>query len=454
MVVDRDPALPAQLEALLGRKEISVEAAGTGAAALELFDAAQPDAVVSEARMADDGALKMLEVIHARDPDLPVLVTTSLKDVQTALRMLRHGATDCLTKPVDADAWSEAIHRALRARALHDSGSKAARLRAQLGLGLGSLVGSSPAMARVYQQLERVAVSRATVLVGGETGTGKGEVARVIHQLSGRSGAFVTVHCASLAPSLLESELFGHEKGAFTGADRRRPGRFEMARNGTLFLDEIGEMHPALQVKLLHVLQHKTFVRVGGEEELGVDFRLVTATHRTLSEEVEAGRFREDLYYRLNVVQIDIPPLRERGADIGLLSRFLLQRHAVANDKLIGELTDGVLEKLSSHDWPGNVRELDNAIERAVVMCPGGWLGTEHFDLDSGKNTGPPPIPGSSMAEIKRYAILATLQASRGSIPRAAEVLGLSERTIQQRLRSWGLARPRGRPRKHGKYAA
>jgi two-component system response regulator HydG len=322
-------------------------------------------------------------------------------------------------------------------------------VRNELGLGLGSLVGASPAMQEIYQEIQHVADTEANVLIEGETGTGKGELAKVIHALSGREGAFVPVHCASLSLSLLESELFGHEAGAFTGADRQRAGRFEQAREGTLFVDEVGDIPHAMQVKLLHVLQHKTFQRVGGEEMIEVDFRLVTATHRSLADEVGAGRCREDLFYRLNVVRIEVPPLRERGEDIALLARFLVKRHAERSGKDVAGLSPEALDRLERHSWPGNVRELDNVLERAVVMCPGGWVTSAHIEVDSWRKSKPPPaIPGSSIAEIERHAILSTLRASQGSIPRAAQVLGLSERTIQQRLRAWGLSRPRGRPRK------
>jgi two-component system response regulator HydG len=303
-------------------------------------------------------------------------------------------------------------------------------------------------MQRVYQMVRQVAPARATVLITGESGTGKGEVARAVHALSTRSKApFISLHCAALAESLLESELFGHEKGAFTGADKKRIGRFEQANGGTLFLDEIGEIPMATQIKLLRVLQERTFERVGGNESIKVDVRVVAATNKNLSEEVREKRFREDLYYRLNVVHIDMPPLRQRGNDVMLLAEYFLRRFARENSRRIDGFTDAARAKLVAHRWPGNVRELENAIERAVVFTEGSEVDADALPFDTAPATieGGPRIPGATMAELEKYAILSTLDAVGGSTSRAAEMLDISARTIQYRLHEYGVASSRSR---------
>jgi two-component system response regulator HydG len=277
------------------------------------------------------------------------------------------------------------------------------------------------------------------VLITGESGTGKGELARAIHTLSPRaSGPFVVLHCAALAESLLESELFGHEKGSFTGAEKRRMGRFEQANNGTLFLDEIGEISPALQVKLLRVLQDRTFERVGGSESIKVDVRLIAATNRDLAQEVRERRFREDLYYRLNVVHVHMPPLRLRGHDALVLAEHFLRKFAEENHSSLEGFTERARARISRHAWPGNVRELENAIERAVVLCDGGSIDEEHLPFEDAPDVQAGiRVPGSTMAEIEKHAILATLDAVGGSTARAAEILDISVRTIQYRLHAY-----------------
>jgi two-component system response regulator HydG len=278
------------------------------------------------------------------------------------------------------------------------------------------------------------------VLITGESGTGKGELARTIHALGPRAAApFVTLHCAALAESLLESELFGHEKGSFTGADRKRIGRFEQADGGTLFLDEIGEISPSLQVKLLRVLQERTFERVGSGEAVKVDVRLIAATNRDLAQAVREGKFREDLYYRLNVVHIEMPPLRLRGRDALMLAEHFLRRFCEENHVRIKGFSERARQKLLLHRWPGNVRELENAVERAVVLCRGSTIDSVDLPFEEAPDVqGGVRIPGSTMAEIERHAILATVDAVEGSTSRAAEILDLSVRTIQYRMHAYG----------------
>jgi two-component system response regulator HydG len=304
---------------------------------------------------------------------------------------------------------------------------------------VGGLLGGSLPMRSVYRVVRQVAGSRATVLISGESGTGKGEVARAIHALSPRASIpLVSLHCAALADSLLESELFGHEKGSFTGADRRRTGRFEQADGGTLFLDEIGEISPNLQVKLLQVLQERTFERVGGSASVKVDVRILAATNRDLSKDVREGRFREDLYYRLNVVRLEMPPLRVRGRDVALLADHFLRRFADENHSSVRGFTERARIKIAQHRWPGNVRALENAIERAVVLAAGTEIDASDLPFDGEPTVrGAVRIPGSTMAEIERHVIEATLEATGGSTIHAAEMLGLSVRTVQYRLREY-----------------
>lgn len=312
--------------------------------------------------------------------------------------------------------------------------------------------GWSVPMRAVLETVGKVAPSSASILVSGESGTGKTWLARAIHAASARSaGPFVSLSCASLAESLLESELFGHERGAFTGADRRRLGRFEQANHGTLFLDEVGDISPAIQVKLLNVLQSKEFQRVGSNELVRVDVRLIAATHRDLREAMRKGLFRADLYYRLNVVSVEMPPLRERGADVLLLAQHFLECFAAQNQKNIDSFSGDAIDLLMTYAWPGNVRELENAIERAVVLCEGTVLTPAHLSpckvSPVGKVHPELQIPGTSLASAERYLITRTLEAVGGSTTRAAEVLQISVRTLQHRLQQYGLARGRGRPR-------
>ena len=305
--------------------------------------------------------------------------------------------------------------------------------------GLFGLVGGSPAMQVAYGLARRVAAARTTVLITGESGTGKGELARAIHAMSPRAHApFVALHCAALAESLLESELFGHEKGSFTGADKRRPGRFEQADHGTLFLDEIGEISPLLQVKLLRILQERTFERVGGNDVVKVDVRLLAATNRDLAKDVREKRFREDLYYRLNVVRIEMPPLRLRGHDVLSLADHFLSRFANENQSIARTFTERARLKIARHGWAGNVRALENAIERAVVLSTG--MSIDEADLPFETEPNAPRgvrIPGSTMAEIERHAIEKTLEATAGSNARAAAILGISVRQMQYRVREY-----------------
>jgi two-component system, NtrC family, response regulator HydG len=445
LIVDDEPAARSGLSRLLAAEGYSVESAESGKSALEHAAARPPDIVVADLTMPEMGGLELLTKLHEQDRDLPVIVATALADLGSAVAAMRAGADDFIAKPVDIEQLTLVLERALQRRAV---ATEAEFLRQQLrerdGDGLHGMIGASTAMQKIYSLARQVAGSRATVLITGESGTGKGELARAIHALGPRAARpFVSLHCAAVPETLLESEMFGHEKGAFTGADRRRLGRFEQANGGTLFLDDVGEVPLALQVKLLRVLQERTFERIGGNESIHSDVRVVAATNRDLVAEVQAGTFREDLYCRLDVVHIEMPPLRFRGGDAMILANHFLRRFAADNHKQIEAFSDEARARIASYSWPGNVRALENAIERAVVLAEGAIIGIDDLPLegDVHATTSSLRIPGASMEQIEREAILKTLDACDGSTTRAAEVLGISVRTIQYRLHEYGRAR-------------
>ena len=446
LVVDDEASARSALEKLLMQAGYAVETASGGEEALAASAERPPDVVLTDLQMPGMSGIELVKKLHEQDADLPVVVITGFSDVTAAVSTMRAGAEDFLTKPIDVDAVLVVVERCIERRELRVEAENLRRqLREKTGEGLQGLVGSSVVMQKVYRLAKQVASSRATVLITGESGTGKGELAKAIHRLSPRvKHPFVELHCAALPETLLETELFGHEKGSFTGADKRRIGRFEQAAGGTLFLDEIGEISPLMQVKLLRVMQERTFERVGGNESITVDVRVVAATNRDLLADVHAGRFREDLYCRLNVVRIDMPALRLRGGDVFTLASTFLRRFAEENHKRVEGFTDEAKSKIISHRWPGNVRELENALERAVVLSEGSLVEAGDLPFEaSPASTGPIRIPGSTMAEIEKHAILATLESVDGSTTRTADVLDLSVRTIQYRLTEYGLTSSR-----------
>jgi two-component system, NtrC family, response regulator HydG len=443
LVVDDEATARNGLAKLLEQEGYPVDLAADGREALASVSENPPGLIITDLKMPNMDGMELLKQLRARGIEMPAIVTTAFGDVATAVAAMRAGAEDYLTKPIDFDALLLVVERTLARDELKSEVENLRRqLRARDKEGLEGLLGASTAMQRVYQMVRQVAPARATVLITGESGTGKGEVARALHALSQRATAsFVTLQCAALAESLLESELFGHEKGSFTGADKKRIGRFEQANGGTLFLDEIGEIPMATQIKLLRVLQERTFERVGSNESISVDVRVVAATNKDLAEEVREKRFREDLYYRLNVVRIEMPPLRQRGNDIVLLAEHFLQRFARENNRRIDSFSEAARAKLVAHRWPGNVRELENAIERAVVFTEGEVVEAEALPFDATPATieGGPRIPGATMAELEKHAILSTLEAVNGSTSKAAEMLDISARTIQYRLHEYGV---------------
>jgi two-component system response regulator HydG len=442
LVVDDEASARSGLEKLLRQSGYVVDTAKDGKEALALVAENSPEVVLTDLKMPEMDGMTLLAKLRESDRDLPVIVATAFGDVTSAVAAMRAGASDYLTKPIDIDALIVAIERARERHALRVEAENLRRqLRERDAEGLQGLIGSSPAMQKVYRVARQVAASRATVLITGESGTGKGELARAIHALSPRSKApFVSLHCAAIPETLLESEMFGHERGSFTGADKRRIGKFEQAMGGTLFLDEIGDISPLVQTKLLRVLQERNLERVGGNETIAVDVRVIAATNRDLTAEVREGRFREDLYYRLNVVRLEMPPLRLRGSDVLVLANAFLRRFAEDNSKPVEELSDEARDKILTHRWPGNVRELENAIERAVVLCEGSRVEADDLPFEAAQPMrGAVRVPGATMAEIERWAILATLEATEGSTTKAAELLDISVRTIQYRLHEYGL---------------
>ena len=443
LVVDDEVNARTALAELLRDEGYDVDTAADAFKALGKYAAFSPHVVVTDLKMPGMDGIELVKKIRAMEDPASVVVMTAFGAVSSAVDAMRSGAADYLTKPLDFSELLVVLDKVFEQQAL---GREARQLRQRVRdrVAPNNIVGNSPAMQRVFEVIEQVAPSRATVLISGESGTGKELVANALHQRSHRSnGPFVKLHCAALAESLLESELFGHEKGSFTGAVARKEGRFSIADGGTLFLDEIGEISPTIQVKLLRFLQEHEFERVGGTQTIRVDVRVIAATNRNLVEEVQKGRFREDLFYRLNVVSLEMPPLRDRRSDVPSLARFFLDRYVKENGKPIEGFTPEAVELLSSYDWPGNVRELENAVERAVVLTSGNLVDVRALPANIRPRATPggmPVIPGSSLEDIEKYALLETLKFTGGSTSRAAEMLGISVRTIQYRLHQYNEA--------------
>jgi len=442
LVVDDEANARTALAELLRDEGYDVETAADAFKALGKLTSFAPHLMLTDLKMPGMDGITLMKKVRSSEVDCDVIVMTAFGSVDTAVDAMRLGAVDYLTKPINFDELLIVAERALSNRLLR---TEASAMRAKLTeRRIGNMVGDSPPIQQVFKVIDQVAPSRASVLITGESGTGKALVAEAIHAQSRRAdGPFVELHCAALAETLLESELFGHERGAFTGAMARRDGRFQKAHGGTLFLDEIGEISPSVQVKLLRFLQEHEFERVGGSQTLTVDVRIIAATNRDLAAEVRKGNFREDLYYRLNVVNIELPALRERRSDITLLADHFLRKYAEENDKQVAGFTDEAMSALVGYDWPGNVRELENAIERAVVMTTGDRIDAANLPRDVAplvNNNGMPPIPGSSLEDIERYAILKTLEATGGSTSKAADILKVSVRKIQYKLHAYNEA--------------
>jgi two-component system NtrC family response regulator/two-component system response regulator HydG len=440
LIVDDDNDARTGLADVLRGRGFRVETARDGFKALRKLEDFAPDLLVTDLRMPGMDGLALARRAREIDPDSVAIVMTAYGAVDSALGAIRDGVTDYVLKPFRIDDVLRVIEPALAQRRLRRDAARLRAGRVDDDTRLHQLVGASPVMRAMFDTLVQVAPSRASVLVTGESGTGKELVARALHELSPRAaGPFVTVHAAALAETLLESELFGHERGAFTGAAARREGRFQQAQGGTLFLDEIGDLSLMTQVKLLRFLQEREFERVGGNQTIKVDVRVVAATNADLREKVRAGAFREDLFYRLNVISIAVPPLRLRASDVVLLAAHFLDRFAYESARKIRGFAPDALARLAAHGWPGNVRELENAIERAVVVCRGAEIGVADLppEVAGGERRAgdAPVVPGATLEEVERHTILATLEHTGGSTSRAAEILGVSVRTVQKRLR-------------------
>jgi DNA-binding NtrC family response regulator len=447
LIVDDEANARAALSEILRDEGYSTETAADGFKALGKLEEFSPDVILTDLKMPGLDGIAFMEKAKAAAPGAVFVVMTAFGTIHSAVTAVKKGAENYLTKPLEYEALSAVVERAMeKARLFHETRQLRDRLRERNVF--GHIISDDPRTRAVLDLVAQVGPSKASVLITGESGTGKELIAEAIHLASPRAKMpFVRLHCAALAESLLESELFGHERGAFTGAVARREGRFKQADGGTLFLDEIGEIPQGTQVKLLRFLQERTFERVGGNETLKVDVRVIAATNRDLAAEIKKGQFREDLFYRLNVVALELPPLRERRADIAPLASFFLARYAAENGKQISGISDEALARLQEHGWPGNVRELENVIERAVVLCESGRVETRHLPssvVPQEEREGPPPIPGSSIADLERYAILKTLEACGGSTSKAAMILGVSTRKIQYKLHEYGAPSPEG----------
>ena len=441
LIVDDDKNTRDGLERAL-RTEYDVRLAENAERAMELLGDGTVDLLLSDLRMPGMDGLALLRRVHAQHPEVVCILLTAYGSVETAVEAMKQGAYDFLTKPVNLDHLEMLIERALRARAME---AENRRLQAQLDskFGLENIIGNSPAMQPVFDMVRQAAPTQATVLIRGASGTGKELIAQAIHRLSPRAkGPFVAVHCAALSSSLLESELFGHERGAFTGAVGRRKGRFELADGGTLFLDEISEIDAALQVKLLRVLEERRFERVGGNTPVEVDIRLIAATNRNLEEWVAQGKFRDDLFFRLNVVDIVLPPLSERQSDIPVLCDHFVREFAARNGKPVTGLTSDVVNLLSAYAWPGNVRELRNLIEKMVVLSRGDRLTARDVPANireavKGRLPARNLSGEGSLSEMERQKILAVLQKRGENRTQAAIELGISRRTLHRKLREY-----------------
>lgn len=446
LVVDDDRAHRTMLRTLLGGWGYAVQEADDGARAIKKVHEKSYDLILMDVRMVEVSGLQALSEIRSFNPAIPIIIMTAYSSVETAVEALKKGAYDYLSKPLDFDELELAIGRAMDHTRLKEE-NRALKERLGVGFNTGDIIGRSRVMVELLETVALVAPTEATVLITGESGTGKELIASAIHLNSPRrENPFIQLNCAAITETLLESELFGHEKGAFTGADRRREGRFRLAHSGSIFLDEVSEMSVAMQAKLLRVLQEKEIQRVGGEEVLRVDVRVMAATNRDLKAEIKGGRFREDLYYRLNVVTLAVPALRERREDIPLLAQHFLNTFAEKNRKQIKGFTPQAMDRLVRYDWPGNVRELMNAVERGVILCRGDYVSEMDFPLSVSDVLAPEQEPVREelladlpLEEVEKVTILKTLESAGGNKSETARRLGITRRTLHKKLKKYGV---------------
>ena len=439
LVVDDDRNTRESLRRALSRAGYDVLTAEDGSKAVPVLQERDIDLLITDYKMPGIDGLRLATTAQVVRPSVAIIMISAFANVDTAVSAIKQGVFDVIEKPVKLRDVKKAAARALETRRLVIENR---RLRADLEgkEELARIVGRAPAFREALAMVEQVAPVKSTVLLTGDSGTGKEVFANAIHRLSPRvDGPLIKVHCAALAEGLLETELFGHEKGAYTGADKSRKGRFELADGGTIFLDEIGEISHTTQVKLLRVLQEGEFERVGGDKTIGVDVRVVAATNTDLAAGVAAGRFREDLFYRLNVIRIDVPPLRDRRSDIPLLVQHFIEKYTKLTGKQVKGIAPEALDRLESADWPGNVRELENVIERAVVLVTGDRITLAEIPAGAEGDAAPQPRiafrVGQSLAELERDAILQTLRAVAGDKDAAAKILGIGVATLYRRLK-------------------
>ncbi|MDK2378316.1 sigma 54-interacting transcriptional regulator [Serratia fonticola] len=437
LLVEDDLSHCTILQALISGWGYRVSVAHNGRQALEQVRAQPFDLILSDVRMAEMDGIAALKAIKSYNPAIPILIMTAYSNVESAVEAIKAGAYDYLTKPLDFDTLQLTLARALEHTSLKSENQD---LKQRLRFDQQNFIGRSEPMRKLLEMIAMIAPSEATVLISGESGTGKELIARAVHANSLRKERpLVSINCAALSESLLESELFGHEKGAFTGADKRREGRFMEADQGTLFLDEIGEVSPLMQAKLLRAIQEREIQRVGSNQTLSVDVRLIAATNRDLLADVEAGRFRQDLYYRLNVVTVDSPPLRARREDIPLLAMHFLAKFAERNRKPVKGFTPLAMDMLLKYPWPGNVRELENSVERGVILLSGDFISEKELPLSISQCVDVQPDRQCGQAiqpleQVEKQAILAALEQTAGNKTEAAKQLGITRKTLLAKL--------------------
>ena len=428
--------------AKLLRNKYDITIAEDGARGINILKKNNFDLVVTDIQMPGADGMDILKETLKKEPKPPCILITAYGSIETAVEAIKAGAYDFISKPVNVDRMEQVFERALESKDLKDENI---RLKKRLNdkYGLDNIIGKSSKMRDVFDMVKQVAPAKSTILITGESGTGKELIAQAVHVLSGRKGAFVPVHCAALPANLLESELFGHEKGAFTGAVEKRVGRFEIADRGTIFLDEIGEIDQSVQVKLLRILETKTFERVGGTQTVTTDSRVVTATNRNLQEMVKNGEFREDLFYRLDVLNIELPPLRDRKEDIPLLVKCFIDSFAAENNKQLSGVSEEVLNIFDSYNWPGNIRELRNCIERMVVLCREETLQIGNIPNNIREKISPDLVEKNisydtlNLENNEKKLIIQALDETGGNRTAAAEKLGISRRTLHRKLNEY-----------------
>ncbi|ATM75282.1 sigma 54-interacting transcriptional regulator [Serratia fonticola] len=437
LLVEDDLSHCTILQALINGWGYRVSVAHNGRQAFEQVRAQPFDLILSDVRMAEMDGIAALKAIKSYNPAIPILIMTAYSNVESAVEAIKAGAYDYLTKPLDFDTLQLTLARALEHTLLKSENQD---LKQRLRFDQQNFIGRSEPMRKLLEMIAMIAPSEATVLISGESGTGKELIARAVHANSLRKERpLVSINCAALSESLLESELFGHEKGAFTGADKRREGRFMEADQGTLFLDEIGEVSPLMQAKLLRAIQEREIQRVGSNQTLSVDVRLIAATNRDLLADVEAGRFRQDLYYRLNVVTVESPPLRARSEDIPLLAMHFLAKFAERNRKTVKGFTPLAMDMLLKYPWPGNVRELENSVERGVILLSGDFISEKELPLSISQCVDVQPDSQCGQAiqpleQVEKQAILAALEQTAGNKTEAAKQLGITRKTLLAKL--------------------